>query len=78
VVGTGALAAGGLVGGVMLAPVTGGGSLYGYFSALVGGGIGGGIGINNLNNYHPFGQYIAKPHTQQIFSDWRQKNPMVK
>ena len=75
VAGTGALAAGGLVGGVMLAPATGGGSLYGYFSALIGGGIGGGIGVNNLNTYHPLTNYIAKPQSQSIMFDWLKQNP---
>jgi filamentous hemagglutinin len=73
VAGTGAVALGGLAAGVALAPATGGGSLYGYFSALIGGGIGGGIGVYGINNYHAFDKYISKPQAQSIMFDWKAK-----
>jgi len=73
VAGTATLAVGGLVAGVALAPATGGSSLYGYFSAL----IGGGIGVGSINAYHPFERYIAKPQVQNIMFDWLKANPSV-
>ena len=73
VAGTGALAIGGLVGGVVLAPATGGGSLYAYGSALIGGGIGGGAIVTGINTIHPLDNYLAKPQTQSIMFDWKAK-----
>ena len=78
VLGTGALAVGGLVGGVVLAPATGGGSLYAYGSALIGGGIGGGAIVTGINNIHPLTNYIAKPQSQSIMFDWLKNNPQGK
>lgn len=73
VVGTGAALVGGAAAGVALAPVTGGGSLYGYFTALIGGGIGGGIGVYGIQNIHPLDNYLSKPQTQSIMFDWKAK-----
>jgi filamentous hemagglutinin len=78
VLGTGAALVGGGALGVALAPVTGGGSLGVYFTSLIGGGIGGGIGVYGLKNYHGFPQYIAKPQSQSIMFDWLKKNPQGK
>ena len=71
VIGAGAMLAGGAAAGVALAPATGGGSLYSYFTALIGGGIGGGIGVYGINNYHPLEQYITKPGAKSIMFDWQ-------
>ena len=78
VVGTGAALVGGAAAGIALAPVTGGGSLYGYFTGLIGGGIGGGIGVYGIQNIHPFTNYIAKPQSQSIMFDWLKQNPKSK
>jgi hypothetical protein len=75
VTGSAALLAGGAAAGVALAPATGGGSLYAYFTSLIGGGIGGGIGVYGINNYHPLANYITKPATQSIMFDWLKNNP---
>jgi filamentous hemagglutinin len=78
VIGTGAMLAGGAAAGVALAPATGGGSLYVYGSALMGGGLGGGAIVSGINYIHPFPQYIAKPATQSIMFDWLKNNPQGK
>jgi filamentous hemagglutinin len=74
IAGTGTLAVGGAVAGVLLAPATGGGSLYAYGTALIGGGIGGGGLIYGINNYHAMDQYLTKPKAKSIMFDWLQKN----
>jgi filamentous hemagglutinin len=78
VAGTAAALVGGAAAGVALAPATGGGSLYTYFTALVGGGVGGGVGVYGLQKYHPLQNYIAKPQSQSIMFDWLKNNPQGK
>jgi filamentous hemagglutinin len=78
VVGTGVALVGGAAAGVALAPATGGGSLYAYGAALMGGGLGGGSIVYGINNYHAFPQYIAKPQSQSIMFDWLKNNPQGK
>jgi len=73
VAGTGALLISGAIAGTILAPATGGGSLGVYFTTLAGGGIGGGIGLYGINNYHPLDKYIAKPQAQSIMFNWQSK-----
>lgn len=75
VAGTAAAFVGGAVAGVALTPATGGGSLYTYFTALIGGGVGGGVGVYGLKNYHPLQNYITKPQAQSIMFDWLKNNP---
>ena len=79
VAGTAALAVGGAVAGVALAPVTGGGSLAAYFSALVAGGAGvvtgGGAGLFLIDQHHGLDKYIDKPQSQSIMFNWLKANP---
>jgi filamentous hemagglutinin len=74
VLGTAGMLVGGAAAGVAFAPATGGGSLYSYFTALIGGGVGGGAGVYGIENIHPFANYIAKPTSQSIMFDWMKKN----
>ena len=82
VAGTLAALVGGTVAGVALAPATGGGSLYAYGTALMGGGLGGSLGggsiVFGITNFHPLQQYIAKPQAQSIMFDWLKNNPQGK
>ena len=57
-----------------------GGGLEAYFTGLIGGGIGGGIGYTNLKIQHPFQSYLNKnfKDLSTDIKDWSKMNPVEK